>query len=358
MLAAAMMAQAAAGKDKKSDDGSQSKSDDGDDEPLAPPGNSGSGGADKKKTDDAAAASKTSVAKKEEAADESFSQEETKASEDIDVEALKSMKISELKAELAAYGISTATFIEKGEYVNALADARASGRPKARVAQTSPAPSSGKKAESKDGKDSDDGDDESSSGVYIDEETFRAWAAAQEAHEAKASEIAAKACARCCEQVFWAMMLALFVAKLAGEDVGGDPTGQKSYSSFWILFPFLLMAAIFLCCCCCSIYCASGMEGMEENLRQSMAKKPNDTGGQSGNAEEPTAPAAAPAASDEESPSAPFIPVPPPPPAAADELSDQDENQAKVAEMMLAEAVKASIENAEPQNASDSDGLD
>ena len=234
MLAAAMMAQAAANKDKKSsDDGADA--DDEDDEPLAPLGNSGSG---------IAAASKTSVSKEDEAVEENFSQEETKASEDIDVEALKSMKISELRAELAAYGISTAAFIEKGEYVNALADAKASGRRKARVARTSPAPSSGTKAESKDGKDIDDGDDDSSSGVYIDEETFRAWATAQEAHEAKASEIAAKACARCCEQVFWAMMLALFVAKLAGEDVGGDPDGQNSYSSFWILFPFLLMVVI------------------------------------------------------------------------------------------------------------------
>lgn len=349
MLAAAMMAQAAAGKDKKSsDDGADA--DDEDDEPLAPPGNSGSG---------TAAASKTSVSKEDKAVEENFSQEETKASEDIDVEALKSMKISELKAELAAYGISTAAFIEKGEYVNALADAKASGRPKTRVGQPSPAPSSGIKAKCNDGKDTDDGDDDddSSSGVYIDEETFRAWAAAQEAHEAKASEIAAKACARCCEQVFWAMMLALFVAKLAGEDGGGDPTGQNSYSSFWILFPFLLMAAIFLCCCCCSIYCASGMEGMEENLRQSMAKKPNGAGGESGDAEASAAPAADPVAPDEESPSAPFIPVPPPP-AAEEETKEVNVNQAKVAEIMLAEAVKASIENAEPQNASDSDGLD
>ena len=99
------------------------------------------------------------------------------------------------------------------------------------------------------------------------------------------------------------------------------------------------------------------MEGMEENLRQSMAKKPNDTGGESDNAE--ASPTAAPAASDEESPSAPFIPVPPEPaPAAEEESSELNENQAKAAEIMLAEAVKASIESAEPQNASDSDGLD
>lgn len=349
MLAAAMMAQAAGNKkNDKEDDGE--KAEDQSDEPLAPPGNASSSDAGEKGTgDNVGEMAGSAIANKDVADEEKFCEEETKSSQDIDIEDLKSMKVSQLKAELEAYGVSTSSFIEKSEYVSALAEAKASGRPKTKVAQTTTTPALAKKQESKEA----DDDSDTSSGVYIDEETFRAWAAAQEAHEVKASEIAAKACARCCEQVFYAVMLALFVGKLAGEDVGGDPVGINSYSSFWILFPFLLVAGIFLCCCCCSIYCASGMEGMEENLRQSMStKKPGDAGG----GEDASSPAeAGPMRTDEEASPAPFIPVPPSPPPA--EETKEEEQKTKVAEKMLAEAVKASKEqDVEPQ--SDSDGLD
>lgn len=348
MLAATMMAQAAENKNNSKDDNNK-EAEDQRDEPLAPPGNvsSSDAGEETDAGDKVRAMAGSATAKKDVADEEKFSEEETKSSQDIDVEDLKSMKISQLKAELDAYGISTSSFIEKSEYVSALAEAKASGRPKTKVVQTTTTPSPAKKEESKKA----DDDSDASSGVYIDEETFRAWAAAQEAHEAKASEIAAKACARCCEQVFYAVMLALFVGKLAGEDVGGDPAGINSFSSFWILFPFLLVAGIFLCCCCCSIYCASGMEGMEENLRQSMStKKPADAGGDGAGPAE-----AGPTKTDEEAPPAPFIPVPPPAPLG--EETKEEEQKTKVAEMMLAEAVKVSKEqDVEPQ--SDSDGLD
>ena len=92
---------------------------------------------------------------------------------------------------------------------------------------------------------------------------------------------------------------------------------------------------------------------MEENLRQSMStKKPGDAGG----GEDASSPAeAGPMRTDEEASPAPFIPVPPSPPPA--EETKEEEQKTKVAEKMLAEAVKASKEqDVEPQ--SDSDGLD
>ena len=90
---------------------------------------------------------------------------------------------------------------------------------------------------------------------------------------------------------------------------------------------------------------------MEENFRQSMStKKPGDAGGDAATPAE-----AEPAKTDEDAPSAPFVPVPPPPTPA--EETKEEEQKTKVAEMMLAEAVKASKEqDVEPQ--SDSDGLD
>ena len=271
--------------------------------------------------------------------EEGFVAEETKVS--VDEESLKSMKISELKSELEAYGISTAQFVEKSEFVNALAKAQASGIPKGSRAssppQNEPSSSSG------DAGDTCDADDDSS-GVYIDEETFKAWAHAQAAREEKASEIAAKACSRCCEQVFWAMMLALFVAKLAGEDVADDgASGAKSYSTFWILFPFLLVAGVFLCCCCCSIYCASNVEGLEENMRQSMMRP-----GGGGDGETPTAAAAAAAATEmgteaRSSGEAPLIPMPPPPAArpptqSASAASAEEEKEEVTSEVPITDA--------------------
>jgi len=350
MLAAAMMAQAAGGNKKGGNGENGNKTDDTNDEPLAPPGNSSSNASGRKKTEETSAASKSGAESTEttkDVAGEKFSAEETKTPEDVDMDELKSMKISELKSELAAYGVSTSAFIEKSEYVAALADAKSSGMPKTKVTQAArPAVPD---------KTGDDGDDDSSSGVYFDEETFRAWAASQEAQEAKATEIAAKACARCCEQIFYAIMLALFVGKLAGEDVGGDPIGINSYSSFWIIFPFLLVAGIFLCCCTCSIYCASGMEGMEENLRQSMSmNKPGGTGGDSGDDGETPVQAPPAETNNEEAQPAPFIPVPPPAPSP--EVKEEEDKTTIVAEKMLAEAVKASKQDPEPQ--SDSDGLD
>lgn len=47
-----------------------------------------------------------------------------------EIEKCKDMKVSDLKAELKSYGISTSTFFEKSEFVQALAKARVEGPPK------------------------------------------------------------------------------------------------------------------------------------------------------------------------------------------------------------------------------------
>jgi len=44
-----------------------------------------------------------------------------------EIEKCKSMKVSELKSELASYGISTKSFFEKSEFVRACAEARVDG---------------------------------------------------------------------------------------------------------------------------------------------------------------------------------------------------------------------------------------
>lgn len=55
-----------------------------------------------------------------------------------EIEAVSSMRAGEIKKELESYGISTASFLEKSELVNALVDARAKGlKPKERTTSSS-----------------------------------------------------------------------------------------------------------------------------------------------------------------------------------------------------------------------------
>lgn len=52
-----------------------------------------------------------------------------------EMEICKSMKVGELKRELASYGVSTKTFFEKSEFVRAVAEARVDGKKKASAAK-------------------------------------------------------------------------------------------------------------------------------------------------------------------------------------------------------------------------------
>ena len=171
-------------------------------------------------------------------------------------EEVRAMKVAELKSELKARGIPTAGYVERSDLVAAVARARASSP--GLTPPTSP--------------DSPANADED---PYLDEETFRAWASAQVEDETSPSEAGAKAFGKCCEQVLLSIMLALFVGKLASED-GSDADG---YSSFWVIFPFLLFGGVLLLCCGCSIYCAEGAQNLEENVRTSVGGMTAKRGG-------------------------------------------------------------------------------
>ena len=57
----------------------------------------------------------------------SLTPEERQEKLNKELEACKSMKVSDLKAELESYGVSTASYFEKSEYVRAVAEARVDG---------------------------------------------------------------------------------------------------------------------------------------------------------------------------------------------------------------------------------------
>eukprot|EP00956_Cyclotella_meneghiniana_P009033 scaffold12387_cov63-Cyclotella_meneghiniana.AAC.2 len=60
----------------------------------------------------------------------SLSPEERQAKLNQELEVCKSMKVSDLREELESYGMSTASFFEKTEFVRAVAEARVDGVPK------------------------------------------------------------------------------------------------------------------------------------------------------------------------------------------------------------------------------------
>lgn len=59
-----------------------------------------------------------------------LSPEERQEKLNKELEACKAMKVSDLKAELESYGMSTASYFEKSEFVKAVAEARVDGVPK------------------------------------------------------------------------------------------------------------------------------------------------------------------------------------------------------------------------------------
>jgi hypothetical protein len=69
-------------------------------------------------------ASTSSGKSKSESKSKSEKQESRKDRLDKEIEKCKSMKVAELKKELASYGISTKSFFEKTEFVKACAEAR------------------------------------------------------------------------------------------------------------------------------------------------------------------------------------------------------------------------------------------
>jgi hypothetical protein len=99
----------------------------------------------------------------------------------------------------------------------------------------------------------------------MDEDTFHFYQQAEQEAEGKAVEAKSRAIGRFCNLIFQAILASLFVAKLnqvyeERDDEDMDGSGTSSFSTFWILFPFLLCSGCIICCFSCAIFGASGID--------------------------------------------------------------------------------------------------
>jgi hypothetical protein len=69
----------------------------------------------------------------------------------------------------------------------------------------------------------------------------------------KVFQAGSRACTTCCSQVFFLVLLCLFLGKIQG----------AAYSSFWIISPFLFIASIILCLLGCTIFCVAPFDEEE-----------------------------------------------------------------------------------------------
>ncbi len=70
----------------------------------------------------------------------------------------------------------------------------------------------------------------------------------------------AKACTMCCSQGFFLILICLCLTKIQG----------ASFSSLWIISPFLFMASVILCCLGCTIFCVTPIDGDDMDMYQNM----------------------------------------------------------------------------------------
>lgn len=70
----------------------------------------------------------------------------------------------------------------------------------------------------------------------------------------------AKACTMCCSQSFFLILVILCLTKIQG----------ASFSTLWIISPFLFMASVILCLLGCTIFCVAPIDGDDINMYQNM----------------------------------------------------------------------------------------
>jgi len=261
-----------------------------------------------------------------------------------DLPDVSSMKISELKEELELYGVDASAFVEKSEFTAALQNAR----------DTLPRPTAATKVESpvqeadKEG-DTDDDDDDDAYMFEMDEDMFHHFQQAEVEAENKASEAQSKAIGSFCNIIFQAIIASVFVAKLNQVYEERDEVlpidGTTSFSSFWIIFPFLLISGCIICCFGCAIFGASNIDtAMKSDDDES------DSGEDNGGEE-----AAAATSNDD-----PVILTPPP--AAVQEEVVEDTPEQKDAEVNAEPESSTDVEKGEtasaPTETEDMDDLD
>ena len=89
-------------------------------------------------------------------------------------------------------------------------------------------------------------------------------------------QASAKAVTMCCSQTFFLVLITLCLTKVQG----------ATFSSLWIISPFLFVASLILCLLGCTIFCISPMEGEDLDIYQNMdqavwATNPTHTGNSS-----------------------------------------------------------------------------
>ena len=304
---------------------------------------------------------------KETADNEARAKEEaaTKAKLDAPLPDVSSMSIAQMREELTLRKVDHTGFCEKSEFTTALQKARgaksdedaenaaqsngtspvtatatsedgATAEPAAAeaveangidvafaVEPPKPAAVAANTAEASDAKppggEEDDDDDFE---FEMDEETFHYYQQAEVEAESKATEAQAKAIGSFCNILGQALIAGLFVGKLNQVYAEQDelPEGENStasFSTFWILFPFLLVAGCFLSCFCCAIFCASDIDNVIST---------NEGDGATGDAAEEGAEASGEGGSSPEAPAAassPVILTPPTAPAAPAEATPE-----------------------------------
>ncbi|KAL7535814.1 hypothetical protein ACHAWF_005282 [Thalassiosira exigua] len=180
----------------------------------------------------------------------------------------------------------------------------------------------------------------------MDEDTFHYFQQSEQEAEMKATEAQSKAVGSFCNIIFQSLIAALFVAKLnqvyeEREDENIFSRGTSSFSSFWILFPFLLVSGCIIGCFACAIFGAA-------NIDQAMSSDDDgaDGGGDEGGEAAPET------ADDAAGDASPVILTPPPPPPEKEkepekkkeESYDQEPNVAENAGNGAPPAAAAAVE--------------
>ena len=182
----------------------------------------------------------------------------------------------------------------------------------------------------------------------MDEDTFHHFQQAEMEAENKATEAQSRAIASFCNIIFQTIIAAVFVAKLnqvyEERDEVPPMDGTTSFSTFWILFPFLLISGCIVCCFACAIFGAS-------NIDTALSSDDENENGDNAGADEE-------AADTNDNEASPVILTPPPPPSGIDdpptEKNETTESNAKPERPNKAEEGPGSA----PTEAEDMDDLD
>ena len=192
-----------------------------------------------------------------------------------------------------------------------------------------------------------DVDDDDDFMFEMDEDTFHHFQQAEVEAENKATEAQSRAIASFCNIIFQTIIAAVFVAKLnqvyEERDEVPPIDGTTSFSTFWILFPFLLISGCIICCFACAIFGASNID-----TALSSDDDDNEDGDNTGGEEE--------AADTNGNEASPVILTPPPP---SSQGADDPPTQKSDAESNAKpESPNKAEEGSAPTEAEDMDDLD